>query len=314
MALLLDGKATAAAWRGELKERIEALRERTGVVPGLAVVMVGDDPASAIYVRNKNRAAAEAGIHSQIVGLPADTGQEDLREKLAHLATDPRVHGMLVQLPLPAGYDATEAQELVPPAKDVDCLHPWNQGLLALGRPRFVPATPLGILELLRRHDLRVSGAHVVVIGRSAIVGRPLATLLASRAPHGDATVTLCHSRTRGLAEISRQADILVAATGQPGLVRADMVRPGATVIDVGTNRVPSSEEGKTRLVGDVDFSAVSEVAGAITPVPGGVGPMTVAALVYNTLRAAFAQIGHSPDKDWELPAAAGSGSGGSRW
>jgi methylenetetrahydrofolate dehydrogenase (NADP+)/methenyltetrahydrofolate cyclohydrolase len=249
--------------------------------------MVGDNPASAVYVRNKDRAAAEAGIGSQIVHLTADAGPARLHETIQRLAADPAVHGMLVQLPLPKGFDAERVLELVPPAKDVDCLHPWNQGLLALGRPRFVPATPLGILELLARYQIPIPGSRAVVIGRSAIVGRPLANLLARRGSQGDATVTLCHSRTRDLAEITRQADILVAASGQPGLVRAEMVRPGATVIDVGINRVPAEKAGKTRLVGDVDFPAVSEVAGAITPVPGGVGPMTVAALVLNTLRAA---------------------------
>jgi methylenetetrahydrofolate dehydrogenase (NADP+)/methenyltetrahydrofolate cyclohydrolase len=223
-----------------------------------------------------------------VVHLPADCGQSALEETLDRLAMDPEIDGILVQLPLPAGLDAERALERVPPAKDVDCLTPLNQGLLALGRPRFVPATPLGIVELLRRYAIPIAGARAVIIGRSIIVGRPLATLLAQRGTPGDATVTLCHSRTRDLAAITREADLLIAASGQPGLVRADMVRPGATVIDVGVTRVSDpSAPGGSRLVGDVEFTEVRAVAGAITPVPGGVGPMTVAALVHNTVVAA---------------------------
>lgn len=291
MAILLDGKATAAAWRAELKVRAEALAAR-GLVPGLAVVWVGDHAPSAVYVRNKDRAAAEAGIRSAVVHLAANAGPARLTEALDRLGADPGVHGILVQLPLPEGkgYDAERLVERIPPSKDVDGLTPWSQGLLALGRPRFVPATPLGVVELLRRHAIPIAGARVVIIGRSAIVGRPLANLLSARGPLGDATVTVCHSRTRDLAAIAREADILVVASGQPGLVGAGMVRPGATVIDVGINRVAApGEPGATRLVGDVDFAAVSAVAGAITPVPGGVGPMTVAALVHNTVVAAEA-------------------------
>ncbi len=290
MAILLDGKATAAAWRAELRTRVEALAAR-GLVPGLAVVWVGEHGPSAVYVRNKDRAAAEAGIRSAVVHLPADAGSARLAEALDRLGADPGVHRILVQLPLPEGkgYDPEHLVERIPPAKDVDGLTPWSQGLLALGRPRFVPATPLGVVELLRRHGISTAGARVVIIGRSAIVGRPLANLLSARGPLGDATVTVCHSRTRDLAAIAREADILVAASGQPGFIGAGMVRPGATVIDVGINRVPAAggEPGATRLVGDVDFAAVAAVAGAITPVPGGVGPMTVAALVHNTVAAA---------------------------
>jgi len=253
-------------------------------------VWVGENPASAVYVRNKGRAAEEAGIRSTIVHLPVDASQAELRDTLDRLGADPLVHGILVQLPLPPGLAADEAQERIPPAKDVDCLHPMNQGLLMLGRPRFVSATPLGILELLRRYEIPVSGAHAVIVGRSAIVGRPLAALLSVRGPLGDATVTLCHSRTRDLATITRTADILVAASGQPNLITAPMVRPGATVIDVGINRVPApGTQSGTRLAGDVDYEAVAKVAGAVTPVPGGVGPMTIAALVHNMANAARA-------------------------
>ncbi len=292
MPIILDGKATAAHWRAEIRKQTEALHSRSGIVPGLAVVWVGENAASAIYVRNKDRAAAEAGIRSQVVHLPAETMQAHLNDTLERLGTDPEVDGILVQLPLPEGLDAEQAQERVPPEKDVDCLHPWNQGLLALGRPRFVPATPRGILELLKRYEIAVAGRHAVIIGRSAIVGRPLSILLSTRGPLGDATVTLCHSRTRNLESVAQSADILVAASGQAGLVTRNMVRPGATVIDVGINRVPdSTKPGATRLVGDVDFPAVSAIAGAITPVPGGVGPMTIAALVHNTVGAAMARF-----------------------
>jgi methylenetetrahydrofolate dehydrogenase (NADP+)/methenyltetrahydrofolate cyclohydrolase len=293
MALILDGKTTAAAWRAELAAEISALKAAHGIVPGLAVVWVGENPASAVYVRNKGRAAEEAGIRSSLVHLPESASQHELESTLDRLGADPLVHGILVQLPLPPGLAAEAAQERIPPAKDVDCLHPVNQGLLALGRPRFVSATPLGIVELLRRYAVPVSGAHAVIIGRSAIVGRPLAALLSRRGPLGDATVTLCHSRTRDLAAIARSADILVAASGQPDLVTAAMVRPGATVIDVGINRVPApGTPSGSRLVGDVDFAAVAAVAGAVTPVPGGVGPMTIAALVHNTVAAARALAG----------------------
>ncbi len=308
MAAILDGKATAARWRAELKTHVDQLRAAHGVVPGLAVVWVGDDPASAVYVRNKDRAAEEAGIRSSVVHLPAASTPPELAATLDRLSADPAVHGILVQLPLPPGFAAEEAQERIPPPKDVDCLHPLNQGLLAIGRPRFVPATPLGILELLRRYEIAVSGCHAVIIGRSAIVGRPLAALLSSRSPRGDATVTLCHSRTRDLAAIVRTADIIVAASGQVGLVRGEMVRPGAIVIDVGINRIPiPGEPGATRLVGDVDFAAVAAVAGAITPVPGGVGPMTIAALVHNTVVAAESQVSARATPHGE-PAASGGG------
>jgi methylenetetrahydrofolate dehydrogenase (NADP+)/methenyltetrahydrofolate cyclohydrolase len=285
---ILDGRQTAEIWREELRARSDRLRERIGRPAGLAVVRVGDDPASAVYVRNKARAADRAGIQAEVVELPAGAGRQALRETLARLAGDPHVDGLLVQLPLPAGYDPEEAQELVPPSKDVDGLHPLNQGLLALGRPRFVPATALGILELLKRHAIPVAGTRALVLGRSAIVGRPLATLLSHKGPLGDATVTLAHSRSRDLGALGRAADLIVAAIGRPAFVGPDWVRPGAVVIDVGINRVSDpSAPGGSRLVGDVDFAQVAPIAGAITPVPGGVGPMTVAALIHNTLFAA---------------------------
>jgi methylenetetrahydrofolate dehydrogenase (NADP+) / methenyltetrahydrofolate cyclohydrolase len=288
MAVILDGKRTAEVWRAELKQRVDRLRHEAGVKPGLAVVRVGEDPASIVYVRNKARAAAEAGIHSVVVELEAAAGPGALLEAIDRLAGDPAIHGLLVQLPLPKGYDPEVIQERVPPEKDVDGLHPMNQGLLALGRPRFVPATPLGIVELLRRYAIPIAGAQVLVIGRSAIVGRPLATLLGNRGPLGDATVTVAHSQSRGLAALGRAADILVAAIGRPAFVGADLVRPGAVVIDVGINRVQDpAAKGGSRLVGDVDFTAVAPIAAAITPVPGGVGPMTIAGLVHNTLVAA---------------------------
>ncbi len=289
MATLLDGKAMAATWRAELRARVERWREATGQAPGLAVVLVGDDPASLVYVRNKAKAAAEAGIRSTVIEIRPEAGRAALLGHLDRLAADPAVHGILVQLPLPAGYDPVEAQERVPPAKDVDGLHPLNQGLLALGRPRFVPATPLGILELLRRSAIPIAGARAVILGRSAIVGQPLATLLGGKGR--DATVTLAHSRSRDLAALARTADLLVAAIGRPQYVGRDMVRPGATVIDVGVNRIAadSASGSGTRLVGDVNFAEVEPIAGAITPVPGGVGPMTIAALIHNTVVAAEA-------------------------
>ena len=286
MAIRLDGKAVAATWRAEVGARVERFREETGHAPGLAVVLVGDDPASAVYVRNKAKAAAEAGIRSTVVELRPEAGRAALFAHLDRLAADPEVHGILVQLPLPAGYDPVEAQERVPPEKDVDGLHPLNQGLLALGRPRFVPATPLGILELLTRYAIPIAGTRAVIIGRSAIVGQPLATLLGGKGR--DATVTIAHSRTPDLAALARSADLLVAAIGRPEYVGPEMVKPGATVIDVGVNRIadPRTRSG-TRLVGDVAFAEIEPIAGAITPVPGGVGPMTIAALVHNTVLAA---------------------------
>ena len=274
--------------RAEVAEGVSALKASTGLTPGLAVVLVGDDPASAAYVRNKGRAATEAGIMARDVRLPAETSQHELLEKVAELNEDHRVHGMIVQLPLPSHVDEHVVTEAIDPRKDVDGLHPMNVGRLVAGRPRFVPATPAGVQQMLLRSGYDPEGRSVVVCGRSEIVGKPLSILLMQRLEGSNATVTVCHTRTRDLAEVTRQADILVAAVGSPLFVTGDMVRDGAVVIDVGINRVDAPQRRRGyRLVGDVDFDAVSQKAAAITPVPGGVGPMTIAMLLDNTLRAA---------------------------
>ena len=279
---IIDGKAIAAEIRAEVAERVHRLARR-GVVPGFVDLLIGDDAASATYVRMKNKAAAEAGMQAFDRVLPATAPSSEALDIIEALNRDHHVHGVIVQSPLPAEspIDIFELQRAVAPSKDVDGLHPENQGLLALGRPRFVPATPAGVAELLRRSGIEVEGRHVVVVGRSSLVGRPLSILLSLKGPGLNATVTLCHTGTRDLAEETRRADVLVVAAGRAGAVTADMVKPGAAVIDVGTNR---TDEG---LVGDVAFEEVREVAGAITPVPGGVGPMTVAMLLANTVMAA---------------------------
>lgn len=282
-ATIIDGKAIAAQVRGEVAERVKALAGR-GVVPGFVDVLVGGDAASALYVRMKNKAAAEAGMRAFDRILPAAATRQEALDIIAALNADPAVHGVIVQSPLPpeSPIDIFELQSAIAPTKDVDGLHPENQGLLAMGRPRFVPATPAGVVELLRRTGTRVEGSNVVVVGRSNLVGRPLSILLSQKGPGLNATVTLCHTGTRDLVMETRRADILIVAAGIARAITADMVSPGATVIDVGTNR---GEDGK--LVGDVDFDQVSKVAGGITPVPGGVGPMTVAMLMANTVTAA---------------------------
>ena len=287
-AKIIDGTAMAREVRAEVAEGVSALKASTGLTPGLAVVLVGDDPASAAYVRNKGRAATEAGIMARDVRLPAETSQHQLLEKVAELNEDHRVHGMIVQLPLPSHVDEHVVTEAIDPRKDVDGLHPMNVGRLVAGRPRFVPATPAGVQQMLLRSGYDPEGCRVVVCGRSEIVGKPLSILLMQRLEGSNATVTVCHTRTRDLAEVTRQADILVAAVGSPLFVTDDMVRDGAVVIDVGINRVDAPQRRRGyRLVGDVDFDAVSQKAAAITPVPGGVGPMTIAMLLDNTLRAA---------------------------
>ena len=288
-ARLLDGTAIAAAVRADVALGAAAFRQRVGRQPVLRVVLVGDDPASRSYVRAKARAAGEAGIDAETLEHPVDLSPGDLLDLVRRLNADPEVDGILVQLPLPSGHDERAVVRAVDPSKDVDGFHPENVGRLALGEPTLEPCTPAGIVEMLRRTGIETSGAHAVVLGRSNIVGKPMASLLLRRGL--DATVTVCHSRTRDLAAVTRQADLLVAAIGRPAFVTADMVKPGATVIDVGINRVddPTRERGY-RLVGDVDFEPVAEVAGAITPVPGGVGPMTIAMLLHNTLRAAEAR------------------------
>ena len=287
-AQLIDGKKISAEVRAEVADSVREMKERLGVTPGLAVVLVGDDPASAVYVRNKQRAATEVGMEAQDVRLPADTSQERLLEHVEELKVDPRFHGILVQLPLPDHIDERTVLDALDPLKDVDGLHPENAGRLAGGRARFVPATPLGIQQMLVRTGHDPDGKRVVVCGRSEIVGKPVALLLMQRASGANATVTVCHTRTRDLADITRQADILIAAIGRPMSITADMVKDGVTVIDVGVNRIDAPERKRGyRLVGDVDFDAVSEKAEAITPVPGGVGPMTIAMLLHNTLAAA---------------------------
>jgi methylenetetrahydrofolate dehydrogenase (NADP+)/methenyltetrahydrofolate cyclohydrolase len=284
-AQLLDGKRLAETIQAEIKTEAARLGQERGIRPGLAAVLVGDNPASAIYVRNKRKACEKAGLASWLHHLPKETSQTQLLDLIARLNADPAVHGILVQLPLPPQLDEGAVIRAVSPWKDVDGFSPENLGLLATGHPRFLPCTPHGIQQLLLRNGIPIEGAHVVIVGRSNIVGKPLALILMQKAPGANATVTVCHSRSKGLAEITRQADIVVVAIGQARFLKADMVRPGAVVVDVGTNRLP---EGG--LVGDVDFAGVSQVAGAITPVPGGVGPMTITMLLYNTLQAARMQ------------------------
>ena len=280
----IDGREIAARIRAGVAAEAAALERSSGIRPGLAAVLVGDDPASATYVKMKRKACEEAGLASRVIRLPAETSQEELLSRVTELNADPGIHGILVQLPLPTQIDERAVVRAVDPDKDVDGFHPLNVGRVALGElaETFVPATPAGILRLLDETGVELRGAEAVVLGRSAIVGLPTALLLL----HRSATVTICHSGTRDLASHTRRADVLVAAVGKPGFVTAAMVKPGATVIDVGINRVTDGD-GKPRLVGDVDFDQVSNVAGWLTPVPGGVGPMTIAMLLENTLAAA---------------------------
>ncbi|WP_163557082.1 bifunctional methylenetetrahydrofolate dehydrogenase/methenyltetrahydrofolate cyclohydrolase FolD [Halomonas sp. NO4] len=286
MPALINGKTLATRLREELGQQVSRLRERHGITPGLAVILVGEDPASQVYVRNKATQACEAGMASFESRLANRVTQAELLELIKRLNRDPRVHGILVQLPLPSQVSQAQVIRAIAPDKDIDGFHPLNVGLMATGNPSLVPCTPLACLLLLKHQLGELSGRHAVVLGRSNIVGKPLASLLLRE----HCTVTVAHSRTDNLAALCRQADILVAAMGRPGLVRGDWIKPGATVIDVGINRV--AEEGRTRLVGDVDFASASQVAGAITPVPGGVGPMTIACLLLNTLHAACRQHG----------------------
>ena len=282
---LIDGKAIAAAVRAELAAKTADLRSH-GIAPGLAVILVGDNPASVSYVTAKEKACAEVGIVSFPHHLPADTSQEELLALIARLNADPAVHGILVQLPLPRGFDEDAVLLAIDPAKDVDGFHPVSAGRMMLGQPTFLPCTPHGILVLLERSGISVAGRHVVVVGRSNIVGKPVANLLLQKG--ADATVTVCHSRTPDLGVFTRQADILIVATGHPGTVTADMVKDGAVVVDVGVNRIPdASRKRGYRLVGDVDFDGVFPKVSHITPVPGGVGPMTIAMLLANTIQAA---------------------------
>jgi methylenetetrahydrofolate dehydrogenase (NADP+)/methenyltetrahydrofolate cyclohydrolase len=281
-AKLLDGKALAREIRERIAAEVARLRDQEGTVPGLTVVLVGEDPASQVYVRNKQNASRSAGMNGKVIRLPAETNQAELLATIDVLNADPAVHGILVQLPLPRGIDERAVVERVDPLKDVDGFHPTNFGLLARGAPRFVPCTPLGIRELLAHANVETRAARAVVLGRSATVGKPMALLLLQKGVGGDATVTVCHTGTSNSAEIARHADILIVAMGQPEAVTADWIKPGAVVVDVGIHKRPDGS-----LCGDVDFPSAQQVASWITPVPGGVGPMTVAMLLRNTLQAA---------------------------
>lgn len=287
-ANLIDGNAIGATMRTELGSEITKLKT-AGITPGLAVVLVGDNPASEVYVRMKGKACEEAGLYHETIHLPKDTSEADLMALLERLNANPKIHGILVQLPLPKQIDTNRALHRIDPRKDVDGFHPENVGKVVVGDPTgFRPATPYGVQQLLIRTGVETKGADTVVVGRSNIVGRPMAALLLQDGPGGNATVTVCHSRTRHMEQHTRQADILIVAIGKPEFVTGDMVKPGAVVIDVGVNRVddPSRKQGY-RLVGDVQFEEAKQVASAITPVPGGVGPMTITMLLYNTVQAA---------------------------
>lgn len=287
-ARILDGKALAETVRAEVREGVEAFRAKHGRVPGLDVVLVGEDPASVIYTRNKEKASSEVGMRGKLHALPAKTGEEELCALVRRLNDDPTVDGILVQLPLPAHVDANRVLDLVDYRKDVDGFHPLNAGLLSLGRPGgLVACTPVGCMRLLALAGARLEGARALMIGRSNIVGKPMSQLLLA----ADATVTIADSFTKDLPDLCREAEVLVVAVGVPGLIRGDWIRPGAVVIDVGINRV-TTPDGKSRVVGDVAFDEAREVASAITPVPGGVGPMTIAMLLANTLEAARRRAG----------------------
>ncbi|MFK7776675.1 MAG: bifunctional methylenetetrahydrofolate dehydrogenase/methenyltetrahydrofolate cyclohydrolase FolD [Gimesia sp.] len=280
-AVIIDGKALAATFREQLAQEVAQLKAESQIVPHLTAVLVGEDPASAVYVRNKQRACEKAGIKSTLKRLPAETSEAELIDLVQELNADQGVHGILVQLPLPKHITETAILDAVNPLKDVDAFHPENVGLIVQGRARYLPCTPYGIQQMILSTKMETTGKHAVILGRSEIVGKPMAMLLVQRGLGADATVTICHSRTQKLKEIVRSADIIIAAIGQPEFVTADMVKPGAVVIDVGINRV------NDKLVGDVAFESVKEVASAITPVPGGVGPMTIAMLLKNTVTAA---------------------------
>ncbi len=287
-ATIINGKEISSQIRQELREQVQELKASRGVVPGLAVILVGEDPASQSYVTAKEKACQETGIYSDDNRLPAETTQEQLLELIRQKNQDPRIHGILVQLPLPRHIDGDAVIAAIDPSKDVDGFSPVSLGKLLLGQPTFLSCTPHGILQLLMRTGIQTDGAHVVVVGRSNIVGKPVANLLFQKAAGGNATVTVCHRHTRDLPSFTRQADILIAAAGAPHTITKGMVKPGAVVIDVGVNRVPAPDSPRGyRLKGDVDFEDVAPVASYITPVPGGVGPMTITMLLYNTVLAA---------------------------
>ena len=286
-ARIIDGKQVAAEMRAELKAEVARLTEQ-GVVPGLGVILVGDDPASRSYVTSKERACEELGIYSDDNRLPAETTQAELLALVRRMNEDAKINGILVQLPLPAQLDESEVLLAIDPSKDVDGFHPVSVGKMMIGEKAFLPCTPHGVVQLLLRSGVTIEGAHVVIVGRSNIVGKPLANMLIQKNATGNATVTVCHTRTKDLAAYTRQADIVIAAAGRPNTVTADMVKDGVVVIDVGVNRVEDATRKRGyRLVGDVDFEAVKEKASLITPVPGGVGPMTITMLLYNTVESA---------------------------
>ncbi len=291
-ARIIDGKAIAAKVRQEIADEVSEFKAQHGVSPGITVVIVGDDPASHVYVRNKERAAQQVGMEGDVIKLPSGTSQEQLLQTVRELNADPAMHGILVQIPLPDHLDEDAVVRAIDPRKDVDGLHPENVGLLFGGQTRFAPATPQGVQRILVEEGVEVRGSHVVIVGRSNLVGKPLAGLLLGRGKGANATVTVCHTGTKDLGAETRRADVLVSATGIPGSITGDMVKPSAVVIDVGTTRVPdASKKSGYRLVGDVVFDEVAEVASAITPVPGGVGPMTIAMLLHNVLQAAKASV-----------------------
>ncbi len=286
-AQIIDGKQVAAEMRAELKAEVAKLKEQ-GIVPGLGVILVGEDPASQSYVRAKERACEELGIYSDDNRLPEDTTQQDLIALVNQMNNDPKINGILVQLPLPKGLNESEVLLAIAPEKDVDGFHPMNVGKMMVGEKAFLPCTPHGVIQLLLRSGVTIEGANTVIVGRSNIVGKPLANMLIQKNDKGNATVTVCHTRTKDLAWHTKQADIVIAAAGRPNTITADMVKDGVVVIDVGVNRVEDATRKKGyRLVGDVDFEAVKEKASLITPVPGGVGPMTITMLLYNTVESA---------------------------
>ena len=286
-AQIIDGKQVAADMRDQLKAKVAQLKDK-GIVPGLAVVLVGEDPASKSYVTAKEKACDNIGIYSEDIRLPAQTPQAELMALIDKLNNNSKINGILVQLPLPKHLDENEVLLAIDPSKDVDGFHPVNVGKMMLGQKAFLPCTPHGVIQLLLQKDVKIEGAEAVIVGRSNIVGKPLANMLIQKSPTGNATVTVCHTRTKNLADHTRKADILIAAAGAPNMITADMVKAGAVVIDVGVNRVddPTKKRGY-RLTGDVDFEAVKEKASLITPVPGGVGPMTITMLLYNTVESA---------------------------
>ncbi|MFA6465732.1 MAG: bifunctional methylenetetrahydrofolate dehydrogenase/methenyltetrahydrofolate cyclohydrolase FolD [Desulfurivibrionaceae bacterium] len=291
-AKIISGTEVAKAIREELKTEVAELKEKHAIVPGLVTILVGEDPASQSYVSAKNKTAHALGIHSEQVTLPADTSEKDLLATVEKYNKDKNIHGILVQLPLPKHINETNVLYAIDPAKDVDGFHPVNVGKMVLGEECFLPCTPHGILELLTRSGVETSGAEVVVIGRSNIVGKPIANLMLQKRKGGNATITLCHTRTKDMAAHCKRADIIIAAVGVPKMVTADMVKDGVVVIDVGVNRIGKTADGKAILAGDVDFDAVKEKASYITPVPGGVGPMTITMLMKNTVQAARQSAG----------------------